>query len=120
MALSLANPCGSSQAVQWVEVWALAISRQRLTVKLDPVYRLNARLVQVIVCTVEGEGMAREGYDLWAQAELSENVLHRRFLWVYALHGFGVVLVKLGDEHEEISEAPFLKNPHQTLRRARV
>lgn len=36
-----------SQAVQWVEVWALAISRQRLTVKLDPVYRLNGRLVQV-------------------------------------------------------------------------
>lgn len=42
------KPLGQfSQAVQWVEVWALAISCQRLTVKLYPVYGFNARLIQV-------------------------------------------------------------------------
>ena len=81
---------------------------------------LSKCLDHLLVCTVGGVGVAREFHDLWAQAELLEDLSHRRFLWVYALHGFGVVLVELGDEHEEISEAPFLKNPHQTLRRARV
>lgn len=36
-----------SQAVQWVEVRAFAVSGQRLAVKLYPVYRLNAGLIQV-------------------------------------------------------------------------
>lgn len=36
-----------SQAIHWVEVWAFSISGQRLAVKLYPVYRFNARLIQV-------------------------------------------------------------------------
>lgn len=36
-----------SKAVQRVEVWALSISGQRLTVKLYPVYCVDAWLIQV-------------------------------------------------------------------------
>lgn len=36
-----------SQAVQRIEVWALAISGQRLAVKLYSVYRVHAGLIQV-------------------------------------------------------------------------
>lgn len=64
--------------------------------------------------------MAGEVHDVLAQVKFFENVPHGRVLGVDAFHGFGVVLVKVGDKDEEVSEAPFLKQPHQTFRRPRV
>lgn len=61
--------------------------------------------------------MAGEVYDILAQAKLFENVPHGGSVGVDAFHGLGVVLVKVGDEAQELFEAPFFKQPHQTFRR---
>lgn len=73
-----------------------------------------------LICAVEGEGVASEVYDILAQVKLFVNVPHRCSLGVDTLHGSGVVLVKVGNKDQELSEAPFFKQPHQTLRRRRV
>lgn len=64
--------------------------------------------------------MAGEVHDVLAQVILFENGPHGRFVGVDAFHGFGVVLVKVGDVDQEVFEASFLKQSHQTFRRPRV
>ncbi|KAF3859624.1 hypothetical protein F7725_022023, partial [Dissostichus mawsoni] len=82
------------QAVQWVEVWALSMHGQRLAVKLDPFYRIEARLIQ-------GEGVASEVHDILTQTELRKNVPHWSLCGVDAFHGFGVFRVILCDKLKE-------------------
>lgn len=60
--------------------------------------------------------MTSEVHDFLAEAELLENGPHCCFFGVNAFHGFGVILIKVGDEDEELSEASFLKQAHQTFR----
>jgi len=62
--------------------------------------------------------VAGEGHDIIAQFELLVNGPHGRLFGVHVLHGFGVVLVEVGDELEEVFEAPLLEYPHQTLEEA--
>lgn len=60
--------------------------------------------------------MAGEVHDILVQAELFENVPHWRLIGVDTFHGSGIFLVEVGDEAQELSEAPFLKKPHQTFK----
>lgn len=59
--------------------------------------------------------MAGEVHDLLPKAELLEDGPHRRLVRIHVLHGFWVVLVKVGDKHQELSEAPLLKQSHEAL-----
>lgn len=64
--------------------------------------------------------MTSEVDDFLAEAELLENGPHCCFFGVDAFHGFGVILIKIGNEDQELSEASFLKQTHQTFKRHTV
>lgn len=64
--------------------------------------------------------MTGEVDDFLSKAKLLENGPHRCLVGVDTFHGFGVILIKVGDEDQEFSEAPFLKQTHQTFRRHKV
>lgn len=59
--------------------------------------------------------MASEVDDLLAQTKLLENSPHGRLVGVDPFLGFWIVLIKVGNEDEELPEAPFFKQPHQTF-----
>ena len=51
--------------------------------------------VDLLVCAVEGERVAREVDDILAQVELLVHVPHGGLVGVHTVQGFGVVLVKV-------------------------
>lgn len=61
--------------------------------------------------------MAREVNDILTQTELLENGPHGGRVGIDTFHGFGVILVKVGDVDQQLFEAPLLKQPHQTFGR---
>lgn len=67
----------------------------------------------LLVCPVEGEGVASEVNDVLAEVKLLVDVPHRCGLGVHALEGLGVVLVKVGHKDQELPKPPLLEHPHQ-------
>lgn len=59
--------------------------------------------------------MTGEVHDFLAQVKLLVYFPHRCLLWVDTLHSLGVILIKVGNKDQELSEAPLLKQPHQTF-----
>lgn len=60
--------------------------------------------------------MACEVNDILAQVKLLVNLTHGGLIGVYALHGLGVILIKVSNKNQKFSEPSLLKQPHQTCR----
>lgn len=56
------------------------------------------RTLLLLVCPVEGKGVASKVNDVLAKVKLLVNVLHRCGFRIHALEGLGVVLVKVGNK----------------------
>lgn len=52
----------------------------------------------LLVCPVEGEGVASKVNDVLAEVKLLVDVPHSRSFRIHALEGLGVVLVKVGNK----------------------
>lgn len=53
-------------------------------------------LLLLLVCPVEGQGVASEVDDILAKVKLLVNVPHLCGLGIHPLKGFGVILIKVG------------------------
>jgi len=73
----------------------------------------RCRALHLLVCPIEGQGVAGEVNDILAQVKLLVHIPHRGGLRVHALEGLGVVLVEVGHKHQEPTEPPLLKHPHE-------
>lgn len=67
-----------------------------------------------LVCAVECDGVTCEVDDILAQIKLLVNLTHCGLLGIHTLHSFGVVLIKVGYENQELTKPSLLKQPHQT------
>lgn len=65
-----------------------------LAIKSEPSW--NGVQPLLLVCPVEGEGVASEVNDVLAEVKLLVDVPHRCVFGVHAFEGLGVVLVKVG------------------------
>lgn len=52
----------------------------------------------LLICPVEGQGVASEVNDILAEVKLLVNISHRCGFGVHALKGLGVILIKVGNK----------------------
>lgn len=62
----------------------------------NSVYVFDILLLFLLVCPVEGQGVASEVNDILAEVKLLVNIPHRCGFGVHALEGLGVVLIEVG------------------------
>lgn len=60
------------------------------------VHVLDIMLLFLLICPVEGQGVAGEVNDILAEVKLLVNIPHRCGFGVHALEGLGVILVEVG------------------------
>jgi len=59
-------------------------------------FMFNTMLLFLLICPVEGQGVASKVNDILAEVKVLVNVPHRCRLGVHALKGVRVILVKVG------------------------
>lgn len=57
------------------------------------------RALLLLVCPVEGQGVAGEVDHILAKVKLLVNVPHLRGFGIHTLKGFRVILIKVGHKH---------------------
>lgn len=60
--------------------------------------------------------MTCEVHHILAKVEFLVDIPHGGLFGVHTFHGFGVVLVEVGHEDQELAEAPLLKETHKTYK----
>lgn len=70
-------------------------------------------LLLLLVCPVEGQGVAGEVDNVLTEVKLLVNISHRCGLRIHTFKGLGVILVKIGNEDQKLTKPPLLKHPHQ-------
>lgn len=59
-------------------------------------YMTDIVLLFLLICPVEGQGVASEVNDILAEVKLLVNIPHRCGFGVHALKGLGVILIEVG------------------------
>ena len=102
-----------SQSVEGIKVRALAVTGERVGVELDTLDSLETRLGQVRVVAVQGQGVADKVARVDVEAVLLVQLLHSHNVGVDVLPRFGITLIKVLDEDEEVLESSLLEQAHQ-------
>lgn len=99
-----------AQAIHGVEVGRLAVPCQRVRVELDAPDSVHGWLVQILVITEQGQGVAREVLRVLVQSELVVQPLHIGLGGVEVLPGLGIILPEVLHVDEEVTEASLLEH----------
>ena len=93
------GPCKSlwqlAEAVERVEIWRLPISSERVTVQLDPLDGLGARVVEILVISVKSQSVADKIAGVLVETKLLVDLAHRRLVRVNVLPRLRVTLIEV-------------------------
>merc|ERR1719234_258307 len=102
-----------AQPIEGVKVWRLSISCQRVTVELDSLQCLCARLFQVIVIPEQSQCVSHKVRGILIKPKFLVDLSHGGGLGVNILPGLGVLLAEVLDKDEEVLESSFLEEAHE-------
>ncbi|KAF1756417.1 hypothetical protein GCK72_012870 [Caenorhabditis remanei] len=102
-----------SQSVEWIQVWRLSVTSQRVRVQTNLLDSRCEWLILVLIVTVESKRVSGEVGGVLIKSELLVDLLHRLVVWIQSLPRLRLVLIELLNPDEELLEATLLEHSHE-------